>query len=269
MNDPLKLLAILAHPDDEALGMGSTIAKYTAEGVQVYLICATKGERGWTGDEKDNPGESELGRIREKELLESAQTLGIKQVYFLGYIDGDLDQDDANEAMNKITRIIREVRPQVAITFGPDGAYGHPDHIAISQFAAGACVLASDSKYIDSGRLPAHRVSKFYFFVNSAKLADHYTRVFGNIQMEVDGATRSFVVWNDWMFTTIIDGSAHWRTALKAVNCHKSQVAIYGDLNKLSEERSVALWGTRTYYRLFSLVNSGRKLETDLFEGIR
>ena len=269
MNEPLKLLAILAHPDDESLGVGSTLAKYTAEGVQVFLICATKGERGWTGDEKDNPGEAELGMIREKELLSATEILGIKQVYFLNYVDGDLDQADSEDAVKKISSIIRETRPQVALSFGPDGAYGHPDHIAISQFSTAACVLAADSSFVDAKKLLPHRVSKFYYFVNDKNIVRDYTSVFGDIRMEVDGTPRSFIHWEDWAYTTVIDGSAYWRTALDAVNCHQSQVAIYGALNKLSNEKSILLWGKRTYYRAFSLVNGGRDRETDLFAGIR
>lgn len=269
MEDPLKLLAIFAHPDDEALGAGSTIAKYAAEGIQVYLVCATRGERGWTGDEKENPGMTELGKTREGELLCAAEVLGIKQVYFLDYVDGDLDKAKPIEAMNSIITIIREVRPQVAVSFGPDGVYGHPDHIAISQFATGACMLAADQTYKDAKDLPAHRISKFYYFANSKTVIQNYMSVFGEIQMDIDGIIRSAIGWDDWMYTTTIDGSAYWKTALKAVNCHKSQVAIYGDLNKLSEERSAAVWGTRTYYRVFSLVNGGRQRETDLFEGLR
>jgi LmbE family N-acetylglucosaminyl deacetylase len=269
MNDPLKLLLILAHPDDESLATGSTIAKYASEGIQVYLICATKGERGWTGDEKDNPGMTAVGQIRAEELRSAAETLGINKVYFLDYLDGDLDQANSAEAIGRIVTIIREIRPQIAITFGPDGVYGHPDHIAISQFATGACTLAADSSYEDAGNHPPHRISKFYYFLNSKKLVDNYVGVFGNIQMEIDGSPRSFISWDDWVFTAVIDGSAYWRTALKAVNCHRSQVGIYGDLNKLSKERSLDLWGKRTYYRVFSLANGGRKVESDLFEGLK
>lgn len=269
MSDALKLLAILAHPDDESLGVGSTLAKYAAEGVGTYLICATRGERGWTGDEKDNPGLTALGKIREAELRCAANTLNIKQVYFLDYLDGDLDQADAQEAIKKIAAIIREVRPQVALSFGPDGIYGHPDHIAISQFAAGACTLAADSSYLDGKRLPSHRVSKFYYFVNDWNLTKNYSGVFGEIRMEVDGAVRSLTAWEDWMYTTVIDGSGHWRTALAAVNCHQSQISIYGGLNDLPDEKSITLWGKRTYYRAFSLVNGGRNLEMDFFAGIK
>lgn len=269
MSDPLSLLFILAHPDDESLGMGSTIAKYSAEGVRVSLLCATRGERGWMGDEQDNPGPEELGRIREAELRQAAETLGIHQLYFLNYIDGDLDKADPDEVMAAIASILREACPHVAVTFGPDGAYGHPDHIAISQFSAGACALAADTGFIDSKRLPPHRTSKLYYFVNSAAFVQNYSRVFGDIQMDVDGTPRTSVHWPDWMFTTLIDGGEHWRTALKAVNCHKSQVAIYGSLNDLPDSQSEALWRTRSYYRVYSLVNGGRARETDLFEGLR
>jgi LmbE family N-acetylglucosaminyl deacetylase len=99
-------------------------------------------------------------------------------------------------------------------------------------------------------------------------LAVNYSRVFGDIRMNIDGVDRTISIWEDWAVTTTIDGSEHWRTALKAVNCHQTQVAIYGDLNKLPEEKSVELWGKRTYYRVFSFVNGGRKRETDLFEGL-
>lgn len=269
MIEPLKLVAIFAHPDDESLGAGSTLAKYAAEGVEVHLICATRGERGWMGDEKDDPGHTELGRLREKELICAAKTLGIKKVYFLDYVDGDLDRANPQEAIEKIAVLIRDIRPQVALTFGPDGVYGHPDHIAISQFSNTACIRAGDHSFKGGGAQPPHIVSKLYYMVVSREMAFNYARVFGDITMNIDGVDRTVIPWEDWAYTTVIDGSDHWRTALNAVNCHQSQVAAYGELNELSEERSVEIWGKLTYYRSHSLVNGGRKLETDLFEGLR
>jgi LmbE family N-acetylglucosaminyl deacetylase len=266
-NEGLRLLAIFAHPDDESLGAGSTLAKYAAEGVEVHLICATKGERGWTGSEKDNPGLQKLGRLREKELHAAAQVLGIAQVYFLDYVDGDLDQAPQMEAIDKIAGLIREIRPQVVLSFGPDGIYGHPDHIVISQFSSAACIRTADISF--QHRQPAHTVSKFYYMVIERELSVNYAKVFGDIRMNIDGVDRTISTWEDWAVTTTIDGSKHWRTVLQAVNCHQTQVAIYADLNKLSEERSIQLWGKRTYYRVFSFVNSGRKQETDLFDGLR
>jgi LmbE family N-acetylglucosaminyl deacetylase len=89
----LKLMCVLAHPDDESLGNGGTLAKYAAEGVETYLVTATRGERGWTGSERDDPGLEALGKIREVELFAAASVLGIRRVDFLDYIDGDLDKD--------------------------------------------------------------------------------------------------------------------------------------------------------------------------------
>jgi LmbE family N-acetylglucosaminyl deacetylase len=268
MNEKRKLLAILAHPDDESLGAGSTLAKYAAEGVETSLICATKGERGWMGDEQDHPGFKKLGEMREQELLCAADTLGIKRVHFLDYLDGDLDQVPVQEAVEKIVALIRQIRPQVVFSFGPDGVYGHPDHIAISQFSQAACLCAADPSFGDKGDGPPHVVRKFYYMLIDDRLAENYTKLFGEIEMQVDGVRRGVLPWRDWAYTTVIDGSAHWRAALEAVNCHKSQVAILGELNGLSGAASIELWGRRPYYRAYSLVNGGRKQESDFFEGL-
>src|SRR5438552_16521165 len=102
MANKLKLMCILAHPDDESLGMGGILAKYAAEGIETYLVTATRGERGWFGSESDNPGLEALGRMREAELFAAADVLGIRRVNFLDYIDGELDQADPTEAVAKI-----------------------------------------------------------------------------------------------------------------------------------------------------------------------
>jgi len=83
---PLRLLFCFAHPDDESMGAGTIIAKYVAEGVDIYLVCATRGERGWQGDEKDYPGLEGLGKIRTEELMNAAKVLSLREVNFLDYI---------------------------------------------------------------------------------------------------------------------------------------------------------------------------------------
>src|SRR5262245_45932960 len=137
---PLRLLCIMAHPDDESLGVGGALVKYAAQGVETYLISATRGEHGWWGEEKDYPGLEGLGKIREAELFAAARVLGLREVSFLDYVDGDLDQANPKEAIGKIASHVRRLQPQVVLTFDPYGAYGHPDHIAISQLTAGALV---------------------------------------------------------------------------------------------------------------------------------
>jgi len=170
MVDSLKLMCILAHPDDESLGTGGILAKYGAEGVETYLVTATRGERGWTGDEKDDPGLEVLGQIRTVELQAATNVLGVRELIFLDYIDGDLDRAEAAAAISKIVRQVRRLRPQVVVTFDPFGAYGHPDHIAISQFAQAALVAAADPSYDHLDGDTPHRVSKLYYMANRYEL---------------------------------------------------------------------------------------------------
>jgi LmbE family N-acetylglucosaminyl deacetylase len=267
MNTPLRLMCVLAHPDDESLGMGGTLARYAAEGVETHLVTATRGERGWFGDEKDNPGLEALGKMREAELRNAARELGIREVNFLDYVDGDLDHADPAEAAAKIVGHIRRVRPHVVITFDPNGAYGHPDHIAICQFTTAAVLAAADSSYSDTSS--PHRVTKLYYMAWTPGKFAAYESVFGELTMHVDTITRRTTPWPEWAVTSVIDTAGHWNTVWKAVACHKTQLAAYGQLEHLSPEHHKALWGTQEYYRALSLVNGGRARESDLFEGLR
>jgi LmbE family N-acetylglucosaminyl deacetylase len=267
MNEPLRLMCVLAHPDDESLGMGGTLAKYAAEGIETYLVTATRGERGWFGHENDNPGLDALGKIREAELLNAARELGISEVKFLDYIDGDLDQASAAEAVAKIVAHLRHIRPHVVITFDPNGAYGHPDHIAICQFTTAAVLAAADQNYLNSAS--PHSVAKLYYMAWPNGKFNAYESVFGELVMHVDGTARRTTPWPDWAVSTVIDTADYWHTVWNAVSCHKTQLAAYGQLEHLSPEHHKVLWGTQEYYRALSLVNGGRGRETDLFEGLR
>ena len=92
MNKELKLLAVLAHPDDESLGFGGTLAKYAAEGIETYLVTATRGERGRFGSLGEGGDPVEVGRVREAELRAAAAVLGIREVSVLGFPDGAVDK---------------------------------------------------------------------------------------------------------------------------------------------------------------------------------
>src|SRR5262249_39160788 len=164
-----RLMAVLAHPDDECLGMGGTLAKYASEGIDVFLLTATRGDsgrfRGHRLDDHQHPGPLALAKIREGELRAAASVLGVREVSILDYHDQQLDRAKASEAVAIIARHIRRIRPDVVVTFGPDGAYGHPDHIAISQFTTAAIVVAADPAYEADGIqvLQSHAVSKLYY----------------------------------------------------------------------------------------------------------
>jgi LmbE family N-acetylglucosaminyl deacetylase len=266
----LRLMCVLAHPDDESLGTGGALAKSAAEGVATYLVTATRGERGRFGDSKEAPGPAIVGQTREAELLAAARELGLREVQLLGYPDGALDKVDPVEAIGKIAGHIRRVRPHVVITFGPDGAYGHPDHIAISQLTTAAIVRAADPSFAGPMATGApHIVSKLYFIAWSPKKWTAYQAALRRLAVTVDGQERQAVPWAEWAITTVLDTSHVWPAVWRAVSCHKTQMTIYKKLEDLSEEHQRFLWGTQEFYRVFSGVNGGRAQETDLFEGLR
>jgi LmbE family N-acetylglucosaminyl deacetylase len=263
-------MCVLAHPDDESLGTGGTLAQYAADGVETYLVTATRGERGRFGDARESPGPEVVGRTREAELLAAAKELGLKDVKFLDYPDGALDTVDPAVAIEKIAGHLRRVQPHVVITFGPDGAYGHIDHIAISQLTTAAIVAAADPSFSTPAPIDAaHRVSKLYFIAWSAKKMAAYQAALRALVFNVDGETRQAVPWLEWAITTVIDTSRVWPAVWRAVSCHKTQMSIYSQLAALSDEHHRSLWGSQEFYRAFSTVNGGRAKESDLFEGLR
>ena len=267
-------MAILAHPDDESLGVGGTLAKYAAEGVGTSLVTATRGQggrfRGLTRDHPEHPGREALGRLRETELRQAAEALGVRDLFLLDHDDGALDAAEPRRVVAEIASLIRRVRPQVVLTFAPDGAYGHPDHIAISQFAQAAVVAAADQgDEAAAGAAAHHAVSKLYYIAWPRSVWTAYEEAFRTLISTVDGVGRQVTPWPDWAITTIIDTSPYWETVWRAVSCHASQTAAYARLKALSPENHRALWGAQHFYRAFSLVNGGRARETDVFEGLR
>jgi LmbE family N-acetylglucosaminyl deacetylase len=266
---PLKLMCVLAHPDDESLATGGILAKYAASNVQTYLVMATRGERGWSGPAADYPGPQALGRLREAELRAAAQVLGLREVVFLDYQDGELDRADPAQAIAKIVSHLRRVQPDVVVTFDPNGMYGHPDHIAISQLATTAVVAAADPSYHSLTTGSPHRVTKLYYRAFGQAEQVTYEATFGRLVMPVDRVERRFTVWPEWAITTRIDTSAYWEQVWQAVKCHRSQLPNYQKLKALPAAYHARLWGRQSYYRAISLVNGGREVEADLFAGLR
>jgi len=269
MSEQLTLMCLVAHPDDESLGFGGILAKYAAEGVETSLVMATRGEAGWHGPAAEHPGPVALGQMREAELRAAARTLGVRDLAFLDYCDGELDQADPAAVIASITGLIRQMRPQVVVTFAPDGSTGHPDHIAISQLATAAMVCAADPSYPAAWDWPSHRVSKLYYVADTSQKIAAFEAVFGESAMQVDGVRRTFAGWPDWAITTRIDAADHWQQVWQAIRCHRSQLPGYEALLHITEDQHRYLWGCQEFYRAFSLVNAGRAVEDDLFAGLR
>jgi len=264
---PLKLLCILAHPDDESLGLGGILAKYGAEGIATYLVTATRGEQGWFGAAEENPGPTALGKIREGELREAANVLGLREVTLLDYCDGELDKADQTLLTRQLVGHIRRIRPNVVVTFDHNGVYGHPDHIAVTRAATAAAVAAGAADFSDPDGLAPHTVSKLYYFAWTQEVQEAYERAFGELVMQIDGVERRAVPWPHWTVSTWIDTSAHWETVWEAIKCHCSQLPGYQKLLDLPDEYHQTLWGRLTFHRVYSLVPSSDK-EDDLFAGL-
>ncbi len=172
-NESRRLVAVLAHPDDETFGMGGTLALYAHRGVEVHLICATRGEVGDVAPELMR-GFDSVGDLREHELRCAAEHLGLRGVHFLGYRDsgmpGSPDNRHAqalaaqpvNEVAHQVVCLLRQLKPQVVITVDPIGGYRHPDHIAIQRATLEAFSACGDESLF-SDCLPAHSPQKLYY----------------------------------------------------------------------------------------------------------
>ena len=153
-----KILVVLAHPDDESFGLGGTIALYAQKGYNTYYVCATRGEAG-TVDAEHLKGFKDTAEMRTDELMRAAKELGLKDVFFLGYRDSGMPGSDDNKNPNaqinhsidevaaKVVKYIRELKPEVVLTFDPIGGYKHPDHIHIHKATVLAFEKADDASF--------------------------------------------------------------------------------------------------------------------------
>src|SRR5258706_16298538 len=137
-----RLLGVFAHPDDEVFCVGGTLAQWAAAGGETMILCATRGEAGQIQDARAAT-RSTLGIVREHELRAACSQLGVQHVECLDYGDGTLAEVDAATLASHIATYIRAFQPDVVVTFGPDGGYGHPDHIAISQATTEGCQVVA------------------------------------------------------------------------------------------------------------------------------
>ncbi|PKN94046.1 MAG: GlcNAc-PI de-N-acetylase [Chloroflexi bacterium HGW-Chloroflexi-6] len=173
MTEKKTILAALAHPDDESFGMGGTLALYASQGHNVYLICATRGEAG-TVDPHHLEGYNSIAELRESELRCAAGHLGLTGVFLLDYRDSGMPGMEANqhpqaqinapidEVAEKVLRYIRELKPDVVVTFDPIGGYRHPDHIHIHQATVLAFENAANPDYHPESGSP-FQPAKLYF----------------------------------------------------------------------------------------------------------
>lgn len=274
---PLTLMAVHAHPDDEAVATGGALHKYGLAGIRTVLVTCTGGELGDGpgGIKPDQPGHDPeaVKEVRRAELEASCRELGISKLELLGYHDsgmadwdragasGTFASSDLNQEVERLGMLIKRYRPQVVVTYGEDGGYGHPDHIRAHQVARGA-VLATG--------IP----SKLYYTVFPKSLASRVVTQMKELgldpwslgEMDFDPDDPPFGVADD-LITTVIDVMADVPAKWAAIRSHRSQKDndFFADL---PEQVAPMILGTEYYIR--AVDQTGAPLpETDLFAGLR
>ena len=235
------ILLIFAHPDDETSAAGGTTAKYVSLGYTVDLVTATGGEK---GTRLEVPDGVETATVRASEQRDAATITGVRDIYLLGYIDGELIEADFNEVTEKVLEVIEKVQPQVVITFGPDGISGHPDHVAIGKAATAAFQKAPER----SGGL-----RKLYYVAIPES-------TFASVNQEEVGHV---ITRPDDEITTVIDISGFLEIKLRALGKYRSQedarwlVDMFGQVGESS-------WAGKEFFHIAYPRHSEK--ETDLFK---
>jgi LmbE family N-acetylglucosaminyl deacetylase len=242
-----RLLCVTAHPDDEAGGFGGALLTYGGRGVETSVICLTPGQAAThRGGAKSD---QELAAIRKREFLASCEILGVSRPIICDYPDGQLYRQELNRVVYDLTLQIRQFRPHVMLTFGPDGGVtGHPDHSMAGVFAALAFHWAGRAnRYADqlhSGVEP-HRTQKLYY---------------GTADFELPG--RQPVTLSPE--TAVIEIGKHLETKIAAFKAHTSQAPLWPLF-----EQNVGKRGAREMFHLAAAIPPGPvRHESDLFEGV-
>jgi len=235
MEDSATILVVLAHPDDEN-GMGGTLARYASEGVRVVLVCATRGEAGTIFNPALATPET-IAVVREQELRCSCAELGIEPPRFLDCSDGAV-RECSDAALERVVALVRELRPQALITFGPDGIYGHPDHVAAHQLTTRAWQAAGNAAVFPQhrarGLLPWQPARLFYFALPTSliKLWGQY----GDLTVELNGKRLPITGVPDEQISLKLDVAPFLERKRRAWACHQTQMNPNAPLRQLPEE---------------------------------
>ena len=277
------ILAVLAHPDDESFGMGGTLALYAQKGYAVHLVCATLGEAGTVDDEFLQNYDS-IKALREDELHCATRSLGLTALHLLGYRDSGMPDTPENEHPNalinhameevagKVVKYIREIKPDIVLTFDPIGGYRHPDHIHIQKATTLAFEKAGDASFHPDAGSPFKPKALYYhlFPRGFLKWATRFMPLIGmnprkwGRNKDID--LKSLV---DVQFPTDarIDIREVIKTKREAGACHASQGGILMRRG-LMGLATRALEKHEDYMRAYPPTNGKTKVVKDLFEGI-
>ena len=212
-----RLAAVFAHPDDETFGPGGTFARYAAAGVDMTLVCGTRGEDGSIGNSRSY-GPDLLGKLRTAELEAAAEILGIRHLHILGYPDRRVETVALEQGTADVLALLRAADPDVVIAFHPSGISGHPDHKAMTAFAAAAVARLRSEAGADPADWRAR--PRLHYFTIPASVARQVTY-------------RELPLVPDEDITIVLDTRAFAEVKRRAIHCHETQLAFYERLTSL------------------------------------
>jgi LmbE family N-acetylglucosaminyl deacetylase len=263
----LCLATILAHPDDETFGAGGTLIKYTDAGIVCHSLSLTRGEAGQSGRAGAPPILPErLGEIRAAELAESGRRMGLASTTAFSYPDGKLAEAPADAVVRDIVRWLRKSRPDIVITWGPDGGYGHHDHIAAGDLALRAIALAGVARH--EPELGDHvHVRRCSQMIVTAEVFDRLREMTPDFAAYMDTLATKPRRWERSSLGAVIDIRAVADRKWHAMQAHATQQQ---DLDRFEQFRGEVDFARteESYIRAFPEAG-GPPLETDLFAAIR
>ena len=281
MTDELTLMAVHAHPDDEAISTGGVLARYADEGVRTVLVTCTGGEVGEISDSTLATAET-LVDVRRRELERACEILRVGRLHLLGYRDsgmmGTLDnahpssfyRASLEEATARLVRLVRRERPQVLVTYDERGFYGHPDHIRAHQITVAAFEAAGDPVRWPAIGAP-WRPAKLYYTAVARSAIKNLGRLLSDAGIKApfgDGGREPEIGIADELITTQVDVSAQVERKRQALMAHATQ---------MGPEVFFAKMPPALFYRIFAQESfhlarghSGASgMENDLFAGLR
>ena len=281
-----RLLACFAHPDDEAFPVGGALAAHTRRGVDVRLITTTLGEEGEIRQEGSATRET-LGSIREVELSCAVQALRLNSNDVWGYRDSGMQGWESNShpkafinapadvVVERLVLEMRRFRPQVVLSFGPDGLYGHPDHIAISNHATTAFHLAADSSaYPDqlTGGLERHQPQRLFYSVRPRGFRRQWAEAlrgegidwpWPSLEQELQGVPEDEV-----HLELDVAGNGDMEAKIACILCHRTQVAPDWPYHRVPRQVTARILGREFYVQAHPEVPTGETVSADFFAGL-
>lgn len=277
------ILAVLAHPDDESFGLGGTLALYAQKGYDTYYVCATRGEVG-TVDEEHLKGFKDIAELRTDELTRAGKILGLKGVFFLGYRDSGMPGMEENkhpdaqinhsidEVAGRVVKYIRELKPDLVLTFDPIGGYRHPDHIHIHRATVLAFEKADDASFHPEAGAP-FKPRALYYQVFPRGLLKWMTRLMPLFGKDPTKWGRNGDI--NLKELAEVDFPVHVRLNIRSVSEIKAQAgAQHASQGGVGMRRGLMGFVTRVlgerdeYMRAYPPVNRDHRVRYDLFDGI-